>query len=134
MLLFTFSGYNTISSSQNNALANGEDEMYNGNASPAHDSGSSGPATGTTTPVHPHIPSFEASVMATAAASGRDCLFDPARPRYPNPKYLTHLANLFFDHLACHFPFLDRTQVMAQITDGTLPAILANCLAALAVR
>ncbi|EUC67392.1 C6 transcription factor [Rhizoctonia solani AG-3 Rhs1AP] len=73
-------------------------------------------------------------VMATAAASGRDCLFDPARPRYPNPKYLTHLANLFFDHLACHFPFLDRTQVMAQITDGTLPAILANCLAALAVR
>ncbi|KAF8708956.1 Fungal specific transcription factor domain, partial [Rhizoctonia solani] len=116
------------------ALANGEDEMYNGSASPVHDSGSSGPATGTTTPVHPYIPSFEASVMATAAASGRDCLFDPARPRYPNPKYLTHLANLFFDHLACHFPFLDRTQVMAQITDGTLPAILANCLAALAVR
>ncbi|KAG8762808.1 hypothetical protein FRC11_007682 [Ceratobasidium sp. 423] len=117
-----------------NALANGEDEMYPSSASPVHDSGSSGPATGTTTPVHPYIPSFEASVMATAAASGRDCLFDPARPRYPNPKYLTHLANLFFDHLACHFPFLDRTQVMAQITDGTLPAILANCLAALAVR
>ncbi|CAE6418786.1 unnamed protein product [Rhizoctonia solani] len=117
-----------------NALANGEDEMYHSSASPVHDYGSSGPATGTTTPVHPYIPSFEASVMATAAASGRDCLFDPARPRYPNPKYLTHLANLFFDHLACHFPFLDRAQVMAQITDGTLPAILANCLAALAVR
>ncbi|KAG9082071.1 hypothetical protein FS749_007133, partial [Ceratobasidium sp. UAMH 11750] len=112
------------------AQANGEDDpLANG-----HDSGSSGPATGTTTPVHPHVPSFESSVMATAAASGRDCLFDPARPRYPNPKYLGHLANLFFDHLACHFPFLDRAQVMAQITDGTLPAILANCLAALAVR
>ncbi|KAG9102690.1 hypothetical protein FRC06_001437 [Ceratobasidium sp. 370] len=112
------------------AQANGEDDLL-GNG---HDSSSSGPATGTTTPVHSHIPSFESSVMATAAASGRDCLFDPARPRYPNPKYLGHLANLFFDHLACHFPFLDRAQVMAQITDGTLPAILANCLAALAVR
>ncbi|KAG9123135.1 hypothetical protein FRC07_000189 [Ceratobasidium sp. 392] len=114
------------------AQANGEDEPLGNDH--GHDSSSSGPATGTTTPVHPHIPSFESSVMATAAASGRDCLFDPARPRYPNPKYLGHLANLFFDHLACHFPFLDRTQVMAQITDGTLPAILANCLAALAVR
>ncbi|KAG8745571.1 hypothetical protein FRC10_007749 [Ceratobasidium sp. 414] len=112
------------------AQANGEDDPLGH----GHDSSSSGPATGTTTPVHPHIPSFESSVMATATASGRDCLFDPARPRYPNPKYLGHLASLFFDHLACHFPFLDRTQVMAQITDGTLPAILANCLAALAVR
>ncbi|QRV87544.1 ubiquinol-cytochrome C reductase complex 14kD subunit [Ceratobasidium sp. AG-Ba] len=116
-----------------NAQANGEDEEPLNNDH-GHDAGSSGPATGTTTPVHPHIPSFESSVMATAAASGRDCLFDPARPRYPNPKYLGHLASLFFDHLACHFPFLDRSQVMAQITDGTLPAILANCLAALAVR
>ncbi|KAG8678889.1 hypothetical protein FRC09_019443, partial [Ceratobasidium sp. 395] len=115
-----------------NAQANGEDDLLGNDH--GHDSSSSGQATGTTTPVHPHIPSFESSVMATAAASGRDCLFDPARPRYPNSKYLGHLANLFFDHLACHFPFLDRTQVMAQITDGTLPAILANCLAALAVR
>lgn len=116
------------------ALANGEDEVYPADIGQPHDSGSSGPATGTTTPVHPQIPSFESSVMATASASGRDSLFDPTRPRYPNPKYLGHLANLFFDHLACHFPFLDRAQVMAQITDGTLPAILANCLAALAVR
>ena len=61
-------------------------------------------------------------------------LFDPARPRYPNPEYLPHLSTLFFEHLACHFPFLDRVDVVRRAEEGSLPAILANCIAALAVR
>lgn len=61
-------------------------------------------------------------------------LFDPVRPRYPSAKYLPHLAGLFFDHLACHFPFLDRTEVMEAVENETLPAVMANSIAALACR
>lgn len=61
-------------------------------------------------------------------------LFDPARPRYPSPNHLPHLAKLFFDNLACHFPFLDRTAIICQANEGTLSAILANCIAGLALR
>ncbi|KDQ14517.1 hypothetical protein BOTBODRAFT_32649 [Botryobasidium botryosum FD-172 SS1] len=82
---------------------------------------------------HPASWSTPASPRTSAPNSPHD-LFDPLRPRYPNPKYLPHLAALFFDNLACHFPFLDQDEVVRQLNDGTLPAILANCLAALAVR
>lgn len=61
-------------------------------------------------------------------------LFDPARPRYPSPNHLPHLAKLFFDNLACHFPFLDRKAVICQADEGSLSAILANCIAGLALR
>lgn len=63
-----------------------------------------------------------------------DYLFDPTRPRYPSPVHFPHLASLFFDNLACHFPFLDRAAVIRQADEGTLSAILANCLAGLAIR
>ncbi|KAG8928943.1 hypothetical protein FRC01_005150 [Tulasnella sp. 417] len=72
-----------------------------------------------------------ASISASSATTG---LFDPHRPRYPSSKYLPHLAGLFFDHLACHFPFLDRKEVMQAVETETLPAVLANCIAALACR
>lgn len=61
-------------------------------------------------------------------------LFDPSRPRYPSPVHFPHLAKLFFDTLACHFPFLDRAKVMQQVEEGSLSAVLANCLAGLAIR
>ncbi|KAF8321342.1 hypothetical protein DL93DRAFT_2073204 [Clavulina sp. PMI_390] len=61
-------------------------------------------------------------------------LFDPARPRYPNPIHLSHLTKLFFDNLACHFPFLDRARIMQQAEEGSLSSVLANCIAGLAIR
>ncbi len=61
-------------------------------------------------------------------------LFDPERPRYPSPDFLAHLITLFFDRMACHFPFLKRETIIAKAKDGTLSAILANCVCALAAR
>lgn len=61
-------------------------------------------------------------------------LFDSTRPRYPNQTHFLHLVSIFFDNLSCHFPFLDRATVTQQAEEGTLSAILANCIAGLAVR
>lgn len=69
-----------------------------------------------------------------AIAEESSGLFDPQRPRYPSPKHLPHLVGLFFDYLACHFPFLERKEVMEAAESQTLPAVLANCLASLACR
>jgi hypothetical protein len=80
-----------------------------------------------------HEPPNEQGILADVDDLRRN-LFDPVRPRYPNPQYLPHLTALFFDHLACHFPFLDRDDVVRRVEAGTLPAILANCIAALALR
>ncbi|KAG8969247.1 hypothetical protein FRC03_003772 [Tulasnella sp. 419] len=77
------------------------------------------------------IPTSPQSVTNSAGASN---LFDAQRTRYPSSVHLPHLAGLFFDHMSCHFPFLDRAEVMRAVEDETLPAVLANVLAALACR
>lgn len=89
--------------------------------------------------VHPENNLFFSSIEGTgnasiSASSATTGLFDPHRPRYPSSKFLPHLAGLFFDHLACHFPFLDRKEVIQAVEGETLPAVLANCIAALACR
>ncbi|KAG8893767.1 hypothetical protein FRC00_010081, partial [Tulasnella sp. 408] len=89
--------------------------------------------------VHPENNLFFSSIQETGTASistssATTGLFDPHRPRYPSSKYLPVLAGLFFDHLACHFPFLDRKEVIQAVESETLPAVLANCIAALACR
>ncbi|KZP01230.1 hypothetical protein CALVIDRAFT_552314 [Calocera viscosa TUFC12733] len=63
-------------------------------------------------------------------------LFDPADdvPTMPHPDHLPHLAELFFDYLGCHFPFLDREEVMRDIRERKITATLANCIAALGIR
>ncbi|KZT34149.1 hypothetical protein SISSUDRAFT_1053275 [Sistotremastrum suecicum HHB10207 ss-3] len=61
-------------------------------------------------------------------------LFDPDRPRYPAPHLMDHLVELFFTHLGCHFPFLDHDSIVERVKSGTLPAILANGIAALSSR
>ncbi|EJT96846.1 hypothetical protein DACRYDRAFT_112461 [Dacryopinax primogenitus] len=63
-------------------------------------------------------------------------LFDPADdvPTMPHPDHLPHLAELFFDYLGCHFPFLDREEVMRDIKEKKITATLANCIAALGIR
>ncbi|KAG8982646.1 hypothetical protein FRB90_006656, partial [Tulasnella sp. 427] len=91
------------------------------------------------TRVHPENNLFFSSIEGTAnasisASSATTGLFDPHRPRYPSSKYLPHLTGLFFDHLACHFPFLVRKEVTEAVENETLPAVLANCIASLACR
>lgn len=73
-------------------------------------------------------------IGAVSGSTNASSLFDSTRSRYPSPQHLPHLTGLFFDHLACHFPFLDRNEVMTAVENETLPAILANCLASLACR
>lgn len=102
--------------------------------------GSAMPTSSSHTHIHPHShPPPVLQVQGEAEEKkyqplSNDNLFDPSRPRYPSPVHFPHLAALFFDTLACHFPFLDRTTVMRQVEEGSLSAVLANCLAGLAIR
>ncbi|KAG8996537.1 hypothetical protein FRB94_008208 [Tulasnella sp. JGI-2019a] len=82
----------------------------------------------------PHVADFGAVVGDHLANGNESSLFDPQRPRYPASQHLLHLIGLFFDYLACHFPFLDRREVMEAAEQQTLPAVLANCMASLACR
>ncbi|GJJ12425.1 hypothetical protein Clacol_006667 [Clathrus columnatus] len=61
-------------------------------------------------------------------------LFDHQRSRFPHPQRMHYLATLFFDTVGHSFPFLDRVDVLHRIEQKTCSAILANCLASLALR
>ncbi|KAF8335379.1 fungal-specific transcription factor domain-containing protein [Cantharellus anzutake] len=74
------------------------------------------------------------SVKTIEPAINRTDLFDPQRIRYPSSEFLMHLITLFFDRMACHFPFLKRETIVAKVREGSLSAILANCICGLAAR
>jgi len=47
---------------------------------------------------------------------------------------MPHFIQLFFENLSGEFPFLAYDEVLAQFWEGTLPLLLANCIAAMAAR
>ncbi|CAK5281342.1 unnamed protein product [Mycena citricolor] len=61
-------------------------------------------------------------------------LFDPDRPQFPLPTYMSHFIQLFFQEMAPEFPYVTYDDVSTRFMKGTLPALLANCIAALAAR
>ncbi|KII95648.1 hypothetical protein PLICRDRAFT_86996 [Plicaturopsis crispa FD-325 SS-3] len=52
----------------------------------------------------------------------------------PSPAILPHLLDLFFKHMQCFFPSLDRSVVDRELEEGTANALLINCMAAVAAR
>ncbi|KAL0956218.1 hypothetical protein HGRIS_002374 [Hohenbuehelia grisea] len=61
-------------------------------------------------------------------------LYDHEQPTRPNSSLMPHFIQLFFEHLAAEFAFLAYEEILAQFWEGTLPALLANCIAAMAAR
>jgi hypothetical protein len=47
---------------------------------------------------------------------------------------MPHYLQTFFERFGPEFPFFVYEDVMAEFWDRTLPAILANCIAAMASR
>jgi hypothetical protein len=47
---------------------------------------------------------------------------------------MPHFIQLFFEQLGAEFPFLSYEETLAHFFDQTLPPLLANCIASLAVR
>jgi hypothetical protein len=45
-----------------------------------------------------------------------------------------HLLDIFFIHFGCQFPFLDRSELEAQVDAGTGSAFLFNAIAGIAAR
>ncbi|KAL6703975.1 hypothetical protein ACN47E_008913 [Coniothyrium glycines] len=82
-------------------------------SSPAQPSVGSPPAAEAPTPLE--IPVYDASDMS------------------PSP-LITHLCKLFFIHLGCSFPFLQRDRFMRDLEEKQVDAILVDAVCALAAR
>ncbi|KAF2845245.1 hypothetical protein T440DRAFT_502607 [Plenodomus tracheiphilus IPT5] len=82
-------------------------------SSPAQASNASPPAPEARTPLE--IPVYDASAMS------------------PSP-LITHLCKLFFIHLGCSFPFLQRDRFMRDLEEKQVDAILVDAVCALAAR
>ncbi|EED21260.1 C6 transcription factor, putative [Talaromyces stipitatus ATCC 10500] len=52
----------------------------------------------------------------------------------PTSKLVTHLCDLFFVHLGCSFPFLQRNRFMADLKGKKIDSILVDAVCALAAR
>ncbi|CAA7259182.1 unnamed protein product [Cyclocybe aegerita] len=61
-------------------------------------------------------------------------LFDPENHQRPNPTYMAHFIQTFFERYAQDFAFLSYQDCLADFWDNRLSATLANCIAAMAVK
>lgn len=61
-------------------------------------------------------------------------LFDPVHQQRPHPSLMNHLIQVFFEQYGQDFPFLSYQDVVADYWDGRLPDVIANCVAAMAVK
>ncbi|EMC92206.1 hypothetical protein BAUCODRAFT_281875 [Baudoinia panamericana UAMH 10762] len=52
----------------------------------------------------------------------------------PPSELITHLANTFFTHLGCNFPFLQRERFLRDLEEKQVDAILVDAVCALAAR
>jgi hypothetical protein len=61
-------------------------------------------------------------------------LFDPAQPQYPNPLLMPQLIQVFYQENANQFPYMPYQETLGRFFNKTLSALVANCIAAVAVR
>lgn len=59
--------------------------------------------------------------------------YDPDDP-LPNSEIVTHLCEVFFAHLGCNFPFLQRDRFLCSLKEKQLAPILVDAVCALAAR
>jgi len=61
-------------------------------------------------------------------------LFDPENHQRPHPGLMTHFIQVFFERFGPDFPFLQYQDILADFWDQRLSLIIANCVAAMAVK
>lgn len=71
---------------------------------------------------------------STLSTSTRE-LFEPGRPRYPRKDLLQHLGSIFLSHFKPNFfPWMSSDELKQGFDAGTLPALVANAICAVAAR
>ena len=61
-------------------------------------------------------------------------LFDPQNASRPHSQIMMQFIQAFFDHLNVEYPFLAYDETIRQFFTQSLTPLLANCIAAHAVR
>ncbi|KAI0033449.1 hypothetical protein K488DRAFT_84891 [Vararia minispora EC-137] len=61
-------------------------------------------------------------------------LFDVRRSEFPDSALMPHYVQVFFQYYSRTFPFLSSSEVNQRLYDGSLSALQANAIAALAAR
>lgn len=82
------------------------------------------------------VPSIYSSTPAAVESEVRTPLNLPFYDTSPMPpsELITHLANTFFTHLGCNYPFLQRERFMRDLEEKQVDAILVDAVCALAAR
>ena len=61
-------------------------------------------------------------------------LFDPENHQRPQSDLMAHFVQIFFENYSHEFTFLSYQEVLGDFWDHRLNNILANCVAAMAVK
>lgn len=87
-------------------------------------------------PMESWVPSLYANPPATMDSDTRTPLNLPFYDTSPTPpsELITHLANIFFTHLGCNYPFLQRDRFLRDLDEKQVDAILVDAVCALAAR
>ncbi|KAK2882617.1 hypothetical protein FQN49_000189 [Arthroderma sp. PD_2] len=75
----------------------------------------------------------ESSRLASSGNSNSIHFYDPD-DTLPNSEIVTHLCEVFFTHLGCNFPFLQRDRFLRSLKEKQLAPILVDAVCALAAR
>nr|KMM72525.1 hypothetical protein CPAG_08819 [Coccidioides posadasii RMSCC 3488] len=73
------------------------------------------------------------STRGAASASNSIHFYDP-EDNLPNSEVVTHLCEVFFTHLGCNFPFLQRNRFLQDLAEKRLEPVLVDAVCALAAR
>lgn len=100
--------------------------------SPAMNDGSTGP----TVQSQPRLPSVFSGTPGAVESDIRTPLNLPFYDTSPMPpsELITHLAQTFFTHLGCNYPFLQRERFLRDLEEKQVDAILVDAVCALAAR
>ncbi|KAK4505751.1 hypothetical protein PRZ48_003716 [Zasmidium cellare] len=84
----------------------------------------------------PRVPSLYSNTPAAVESDLRTPLNLPFYDTSPMPpsELITHLANTFFTHLGCNYPFLQRERFLRDLEEKQVDAILVDAVCALAAR
>ncbi|KAI0769624.1 hypothetical protein BD413DRAFT_477149 [Trametes elegans] len=82
----------------------------------------------------PNVPSITTSPLPSPSPSLASGLFDPAEPNQPHPKLMMEFIRVFFEKYGTAYPFLFSEEIYEQFLHHKLPPLLANAIAASAVR
>lgn len=61
-------------------------------------------------------------------------LFDPQNSERPHPSLMTHFIQVFFEKYGSDFSFLSYQEAISDFWEQRMSLIVANCIAAIAVK